>query len=68
MVRKPKPALASKPFTSYENFLYLLAELELTVASGNIPWTATSAMVAWRRLDTLAAEVQQRANQLNETE
>jgi hypothetical protein len=68
MVKKPKPASAPKPFTSYENFLYLLAELELTVAAGNISWTATSAMMAWRRLDNLAAEMQQRANQLNETE
>jgi hypothetical protein len=68
MVRKPKPASALKPFTRYENFLYLLTELELTVASGKISWTATSAMAAWRRLDKLAAEVQQRADQLKETE
>jgi hypothetical protein len=68
MVRRPKPPPASKPFTSYENFLYLLTELELTVASGKISWTATSAMMTWRRLDKLATEAQQRANQLNENE
>ena len=59
MVRRPpKPP---EVFTSYENFLYLLAELELAIASGKIEWPEASVTAAWRRLDRLTAAVRQLA-------
>jgi hypothetical protein len=49
--------------TSYENFLYLLAELEIVVQSGAIKWTAAAAFLAVRRLDTLAGTMRKLAIQ-----
>ena len=51
-------------FTPYENFLYLLTELELIVGSNKITWTAASAILAQRRLDKLTAAVHQLVSQL----
>ena len=51
-------------FTSYENFAYLLTELELTVGFGRIKWSAASATAAWRRLDNLTATLRQLVTQL----
>jgi hypothetical protein len=62
MVRKPKTSPRS--FTSHENFLYLLTELELVVGSGKIEWSAVSAITAQRRLDRLSATVRTLATQL----
>jgi hypothetical protein len=59
-----KPSAPPGPFTQYENFLYLLAELELIVGSNKIRWSAESAILAQRRLDKLAAAVHQLASQL----
>ena len=41
--------------THYENFLYLLSELERVVETSNIEWDAESAIAAQHRLDRLAA-------------
>lgn len=60
MVRKPKTS--SEVFTAYDNFLYLLAELELVVGSGRIRWSAPSASRARQRIDVLAATMGQLAN------
>jgi hypothetical protein len=62
MVIKPRAPRGS--FTHHENFLYLLAELELVVGSGKIEWSAASAVLAQRRLDRLAAAMHQLASQL----
>jgi hypothetical protein len=62
--------MASKPrappdvFTSYENFLYLLAELELVVGSGRIEWSTASALAARRRMEELTARMRQLTSQL----
>jgi hypothetical protein len=47
------------PFTASESFHYFLTELELTVASGRIDWTVTSAAAARRRLVKLMATLGQ---------
>jgi hypothetical protein len=62
MVRKRRPP--PTVFTSYENFAYLLTELELTVGFGRIKWSAASATAAWRRLDNLTATLRQLVTQL----
>jgi hypothetical protein len=59
MVRKPRKP--PEPVTRYENFLYLLAELERVVASGKIECSAASALEAWHRLGRLTAAVRQLA-------
>ena len=61
MARKPRPP--PQEITSYENFLYLLAELELVVQSGTVRWAAASAVLAARRLDKLAATMHELAIQ-----
>lgn len=57
MARKPKRL--SDAITSYDNFLYLLAELELIVGSGKIDWSSRSATAtaARCRLETLVAQM-----------
>lgn len=60
MVRKPKKS--SEVYTAYDNFLYLLAELELVVGSGTIRWSASSASRARQRMDVLAATMGRLAN------
>ena len=57
MVRKPRAPPGS--FTQYENFLYLLTELELIIASGEIKWSAAAAIAARYRLDKLTAAVRE---------
>jgi hypothetical protein len=52
------------PFTRYENFLYLLTELEMIIGSGKIEWSVASAIVARHRLDKLTAAVHQLVSQL----
>jgi hypothetical protein len=53
VVRKPKRQ--PEVFSGYENFIYLLTELELVVDAGTIQWSATTAGAATRRLEKLAA-------------
>jgi hypothetical protein len=64
MVRKPGAPPGS--FTQYENFLYLLTELELIIGSGKINWSAASALVVRHRLDKLAAAAHELASQLED--
>jgi hypothetical protein len=45
--------------TRLDNFMYLLSELEGAVELGGIEWDVASVDVAQRRLDRLAAIVQQ---------
>jgi hypothetical protein len=45
--------------TRRENIHYLLTELERAIERGGIEWDATSALAAQKRLDRLAAIVQQ---------
>jgi hypothetical protein len=59
-----KPTAPPGSFTQYENFLYLLTELELMVGSNKIRWSAESAILAQRRLDKLTAAVHQSVSQL----
>jgi hypothetical protein len=59
-----KPRLPAGSFTQYENFLYLLTELELIVGSKKVNWSADSAILAQRRLDKLTAAVHQLVRQL----
>jgi hypothetical protein len=63
MARKPRPP--PEVITSYENFLYLLAELELVVQSGAVRWTAAAAIMAARRLDKLAGKMHELAVQFD---
>jgi hypothetical protein len=49
--RKPDSAAS---IAAYENFLYLLAEMEASIARGRIYWTAESAQ---RRLVNMFAEL-----------
>jgi hypothetical protein len=52
--RKSDPAASA---TGYDNFLYLLSEMEASFARGNIQWTAASARAAQRRLVDVFAEL-----------
>jgi hypothetical protein len=54
------------PFTSHENFLYLMTELEQVVGSGEVMWSAASSIAAWRRIAKLTAAVQQLATRLKD--
>jgi hypothetical protein len=47
------------PPTPYENFLYLMAELEQAVSRGTIKWPSESAENVLRRLGGLLARLQQ---------
>jgi hypothetical protein len=59
-----KPAAPPGSFTQYENFLYLLSELELIVGSNKIRWSADAVILAQCRLDKLAAAVHQLVSKL----
>jgi hypothetical protein len=48
---------SSELFTAYENFLYLLAEIELVIRSQKIDWSPTTAAAARRRLEVLVAKM-----------
>jgi hypothetical protein len=52
--RKPNPAARG---AAYDNFLYLLAEMERTLERGTIQWTPASALAAQRRLVNMFAEL-----------
>jgi hypothetical protein len=49
---------------AYDNFQYLLAEMEASLKHGAIQWTAESASAAERRLAKIFAEVVFIANRL----
>jgi len=55
MARKSKAS--SEPFTVYENFLYLLAEIELVIGSQKIQWSPITAAKARGRLEVLVAKM-----------
>ncbi len=55
MARRSKAS--SELFTAYENFQYLLAEIEFVIRSGKIEWSQTAAAVARRRLEVLVAQM-----------
>jgi hypothetical protein len=52
--RKTHPAAGD---AAYENFLYLLAEMERALERGTIQWTPASAQSAQRRLVNMFAEL-----------
>ena len=52
-----KPARSSCDPTPYENFLYLLAEMERSVGRGNIQWPAIAADRILARLGRIAQSV-----------
>jgi hypothetical protein len=52
-----KPARSSSTPTSYENFLYLLAEMERSVDIGDIQWPANAADWILGRLGRIAQKV-----------
>jgi len=56
MVRRSRSP--PKPFSVYENFNYLLTELELAVGRGHVEWSPPTAIAAMRRLERLAATMQ----------
>ena len=56
MARRPRRVL--KTFSGYENFAYLLTELELVVEEGNIEWSPPTAEAAVHRLERLTAIMQ----------
>ena len=56
MVRRPRTL--PKPFSGYENFNYLLTELELALGRENIEWSPPTAIAAMRRLERLVATMQ----------
>jgi hypothetical protein len=57
MARKPKEQ--PQDFSSYERFVYLVAELEFVVASGTVEWTPASVATARNRVDRIAAALHQ---------
>ena len=57
MSRKPK--VHAQVFTSHERFVYLLAELEIVVASGTVEWTTASVATARNRVDRIATALHQ---------
>jgi len=57
MARKPK--VQAQVFTSYERFVYLLAELEFVVASDTVEWTPASVLTAKTRVDRIASALHQ---------
>jgi hypothetical protein len=64
MVRKPKQS--PEVFTAYENFIYLLTELELVVEAGAIRWSPATVNSAKRRLEELAAKMHQVIRQIED--
>jgi len=57
MSRKPK--VHAQVFTSHERFVYLLAELEIVIASGTVEWTTASVATASNRVDRIATALHQ---------
>ena len=57
MSRKPK--VHAQVFTSHERFVYLLAELEIVIASGTVEWTTASVATARSRVDRIATALHQ---------
>ena len=57
MSRKPK--VHAQVFTSHERFVYLLAELEIVIASGTVEWTTASVATARNRVDRIATALHQ---------
>ena len=57
MARMPKEQ--PQVFSSYERFVYLVAELEFVVASGTVEWTPASVATASNRVDRIAAALHQ---------
>jgi hypothetical protein len=55
-MRKSKPGRPAR-VTAYDNFLYLLTEMEATIERGGIRWTAESAEAAQHRLANVLADV-----------
>jgi hypothetical protein len=55
VVRRPRPR---ELFSRYENFIYLLTELELAMKRGGIEWSETMARAAKRRLEVLATRME----------
>jgi hypothetical protein len=49
---------------AYESFLYLLAEMEVAIARGTIPWTADEVQAAKRRLANVFADLDAIATRL----
>ena len=49
MVRKPKQRV--QLFSDYENFVYLMAELELLIESGTIEWSVGTANATKHRMN-----------------
>jgi hypothetical protein len=45
-------------FTGYENFVYLLAELELVIEGGTIEWSVATANATKHRLEELARKME----------
>ena len=52
------------PPTAHENFLYLLAEMEASLARGTIPWTADEVQPAKRRVANVFADLDAIATRL----
>jgi hypothetical protein len=50
-------------YTHHENFLYLLGELELLIASDAVEWSPSSAMTARHRLGVLSSAMHRIAAQ-----
>jgi hypothetical protein len=55
VVRKRKQSPDS--FSSYEGFVYLLAELELVIEAGDIQWSLPAANATKYRLEELAVKM-----------
>lgn len=58
------PPDTSPQTIEYENFLYILAEIERTIGRGTIPWTVASAEAAHHRFAKLSAEMARVAGKL----
>jgi hypothetical protein len=59
-----RPTKSATADVVYENFLYLLAEMEFALARQKIEWTIESAEAAQRRLEKLATELRAMAAKL----
>ena len=64
-MRRPQPDNNHHP-TSYQLFLYLLAEMEAAIEHGTIQWDAESAVSAQQRLDRLSAILRRIAAEIRE--
>jgi hypothetical protein len=52
------------PDAEYENFLYLLAEMERAIEQGTVAWSVASAEAAHHRLEKLSTELVRIASKL----